>query len=138
MFLELYTYIPSKEYLLNSHLLNILFLTWSGSGSVEKAGTLLAHLMLMKSRRAADSHTDSVATSYRYMGVPLTSCGYWKETAKLYSVPAIGMSVTAKIYIATVLQSSFMKTLATELCAYMRRLTIHIATIYSPRYIVVN
>lgn len=48
-------------------------LTWSGNGNVEKAGTLLAHLMLMNRRRAADSQTDSVATSYRYMGVPVTS-----------------------------------------------------------------
>lgn len=37
--------------------------TWSDRGSVENAGTLLAHLMLMNRRRAADSHTDSVATS---------------------------------------------------------------------------
>lgn len=48
---------------------------------MEKAGTLLAHLMLMKRRRAADSHTDSVATSYRYMGVALTSWGYWGHEA---------------------------------------------------------
>lgn len=46
---------------------------------MENAGTLFAHLMLMKRRRAADSHTDSVATSYMYMGVPLTSWGYWRE-----------------------------------------------------------
>lgn len=37
--------------------------TWSCKDSVEKAGTLLAHLMLMKRSLAADSHTDSVATS---------------------------------------------------------------------------
>ncbi len=37
--------------------------TWSDKGRVENAGTLFAHLMLMKRRRAADSHTDSVATS---------------------------------------------------------------------------
>lgn len=53
--------------------------TWSDKGRVENAGTLFAHLMLMKRRRAADSHTDSVATSYRYMGVPLTSWGYCRE-----------------------------------------------------------
>ncbi|PWA27400.1 hypothetical protein CCH79_00000414 [Gambusia affinis] len=55
--------------------MNLKF-TWSDKGRVENAGTLLAHLMLMKRRRAADSHTDSVATSYKYMGVPLTSWGY--------------------------------------------------------------
>lgn len=45
---------------------------------MEKAGTLFAHLMLIKRSLAADSHTDSVATSYRYIGVPFTSWGYWE------------------------------------------------------------
>ena len=51
--------------------------TWSCKDSVEKAGTLLAHLMLINRSLAADSHTDSVATSQRYIGVPFTSWGYW-------------------------------------------------------------
>jgi len=38
-------------------------LTWSCKDRVEKAGTLLAHLMLMNRSLAADSQTDSVATS---------------------------------------------------------------------------
>lgn len=38
-------------------------LTWSCKDKVEKAGTLLAHLMLMNRSLAADSQTDSVATS---------------------------------------------------------------------------